>query len=115
MNKKSVFGLSENVVSGLCYVGLFFTGIVFLVMERDNKTVRFHALQSTLWFLLLAITSWVVGFIIRIPIIGWLLSPVGMVISLLTGISWLFLMYMAFTGKKFKLPLIGDVVEAQVK
>ena len=108
MTKKSVFGLDENVASALCYAFAFFSGIVILIMEKENKTVRFHALQSTLWFIALSIVSTVVGWI---PFIR---GPLGTIIGLLTFASWVFLMYNAFVGKKFKIPMIGDVVEAQI-
>ena len=108
MTKKSVFGLSENVASALCYALFFFSGIVILVMEKNNKTVRFHALQSTLWFMLLGVASTVAGWL---PIIR---GPLGSLLWLVTVLSWLFLMYTAFMGKRFKIPMIGDTVETQI-
>ena len=108
MAKKSVFGLNENVASLLCYALFFFSGIVILVMEKENRTVRFHALQSTLWFMLLAVASTVAGWI---PLLGGLL---GSFIGLVTVLSWLFLMYNAYMGKRFKIPMIGDTVETQI-
>ena len=106
--RKSVFGLSENVASMLCYVGMFFTGIVILVMEKENKTVRFHALQSILWFMVLSIASMVAGWL---PLIR---GPLSSLIWLVTVVSWALLMYMAFVGRKFKIPIVGDAVEAQI-
>lgn len=108
MTKKSVFGLDENVASALCYALAFLSGIVILIMEKENKTVRFHALQSTLWFIALLVLSTVAGWI---PFLGGLLSSI---LGLISFASWVFLMYSAFVGKKFKIPMIGDVVEAQI-
>ena len=108
MTKKSVFGLDENIASLLCYILGFLSGIVILIMEKENNTVRFHALQSTLWFLAL----WIVNMIaIRIPLLG---GPVSFLIGLLTFASWAFLMYNAYIGKKYKVPIVGDVAEAQI-
>jgi len=108
MTKKSVFGLDENVASALSYALLFFSGIIILILEKENKTVRFHALQSTLWFIALGIANIIAGWI---PLVGGLL---GSLIGLITFVSWAFLMYNAFVGKKFKIPMIGDVVDAQI-
>ena len=108
MARKSVFGLNENVASVLCYAFFFFSGIFMLVMERENKTVRFHALQSTLWFMLLSVANVVAGWL---PLVR---GPLGSLIWLVTVLSWLFLMYNAFLGKKFKIPMIGDTVETQI-
>lgn len=111
MAKKSVFGLDENVAGMLSYALFFFSGVVVLVMEKENKFVRFHALQSILWFVFLSIVSQLARFLLWIPLLGGLLANV---IWLVTVLSWIYLMYMAFTGKKFKIPMIGDVAEAQV-
>jgi len=110
--EKSVFGLDENIAGVLCYLLGFISGVVMLIMERENKFVRFHALQSTMWFILLAIVGWVVGAILGwIPLIGGLLTSA---IGLFTVASAIFLMYNAYMGKKFKIPVIGDVVEGQL-
>ena len=106
--KKCVFGMKENTAGVVAYAGVFCTGILFLVMERENKTVRFHALQSTLTFIALGLLSMVAGWI---PFIGGLLSwAVGVV----TFAAWLYLMYTAHKGIKFKAPVLGDVCEQQV-
>jgi uncharacterized membrane protein len=99
--------LEENIASALAYAFAFFSGIIVLVMERENKTVRFHALQSILWFAILAVVQAVLHIL---PFTGLLL---GLVHSI-SVISWLALMVMALSGKKFKIPVIGDVAEAQV-
>ena len=48
---KSVFGLSENAAAVFAYLFAFVSGIVVLIMEKENKVVRFAALQSTVFFL----------------------------------------------------------------
>jgi len=115
---KSIFGLSENVVAALSYVLGPLSGIFVLVAERENKFVRFHALQSTLWFLLLWIVFWVVGILTGLPLIGgilWLLTrPVMWIWTLLFVSSKLFLILQAALGRQFKLPFIGDVAWNQV-
>jgi uncharacterized membrane protein len=100
----SSLGLSENIAGALTYLLGFITGIIFLLIEKNNKFVRFHAMQSTILFIVI----FVIDIILSITIIGLLLVPVVGLISL---ILWLFLMYQAFTGKKFKLPVIGDMAE----
>ncbi|HSV88724.1 MAG TPA: DUF4870 domain-containing protein [Bacteroidales bacterium] len=86
----------------------FITGIVFLVLEKENKFVRFHAIQSLATFLTLFIIVTVIGWI---PIIGWaisiLITPLGLIL-------WILLMYKAFKGERFKLPIVGDFAEQQI-
>jgi len=43
-------GLQQNVAGLLCYVLGWITGIIFLVIEKDNKFIRFHAVQSIVVF-----------------------------------------------------------------
>jgi len=108
MDKKSIFGLNENIAAALAYSLFFFSGIVVLIMEKENKFVRFHALQSTLWFMILGVFSTLAGWL---PFIGGLIaSGIGLVMM----ISWIVLMFQAIQGKTFKLPIVGDVVEAQI-
>jgi len=109
---KCVFGLEEKMASLVAYAGFWVTGIIILVMEKDNKTVRFHALQSTILFAAINVVFVVLGFLIGwIPVVGGLVLSV---LGLCATASWLFLMYMAYMGKKFKIPVLGDVCEAQI-
>lgn len=64
---KTALGIDENIEGLLCYVLGFITGILFLVLEKDNKFVRFHAMQSIVTFLAFFVVSMVIGFI---PILG---------------------------------------------
>lgn len=104
---KTALGIEENIAGLLCYVLGFITGIVFLVLEKENKFVRFHAMQSLATFVALYAISFVVG---MIPIIGIL----SILINILGLILWLLLMYKAFKGERFKLPIVGDFAEKQI-
>ena len=100
---KSGLGLPSNTAAALAYVLGWVTGIVFLLLEKDNKFVRFHAMQSIITFGALTLLSFV-------PVIGWMLSPVLMIIGF---VLWLLLIFKAYQGEKFKLPVIGDFAEKQ--
>ena len=102
---QEISDLGENVRGVLCYVLGFLSGIFFLLTEKENKFVRFHAMQSTMVFLGLTV-------LMMIPFLGWMLSVLIAPLSLLL---WLFLMYKAYQGEKFKLPVIGDLAEKQAE
>jgi uncharacterized membrane protein len=107
VSSKSSTGLEPNIAGLLCYVIAPFTGIVFLVIEKESRFVRFHAMQSTIfgvaWFVLNLILNF-------IPFIGWLVSLVIM----LAGLAlWILLMLKAYQGEMYKLPVIGDIAEKQ--
>lgn len=104
---KTSIGLDENLTGALCYLVLWITGIVFYLLEKDNKFVKFHAMQSILVFLPLTI----IGFFLSII---WFLWWLGWLIWLLSIILWLVLMIKAYQGEKFKLPIVGDIAEKQI-
>ncbi len=107
-NSKTALGIDENIEGLLCYFLGFITGILFLILEKDNKFVRFHAMQSIVISVVFIVISVIIG---MIPIIGWVLSPL---IGLVGLILWLLLMFKAYKGEKFKLPIAGDFAEQQV-
>jgi len=103
---KSSTGLDENVAGFLCYLAVFITGIVFLVVEKQSSFVRFHAMQSTITFLGLFVIMGVMGFI---PIINLLVVPLW----ILGLILWLVLMVKALQGKRYALPVVGKMAEGK--
>ena len=52
-SQPSSTGLDPNLAGLLTYVLGFISGLVFLVLEKQNSYVRFHAYQSTIVFLAL--------------------------------------------------------------
>ncbi|MBM3154931.1 MAG: DUF4870 domain-containing protein [Chloroflexi bacterium] len=105
---KSSTGLEENIAGLLCYVLGWVTGLIFFLIEKDSKFVRFHAMQSIIVFGVLCVAGIIIGWI---PIIG---QVIGGLISLLALVLWIILMVKAYQGEKFKLPWAGDLAEKQV-
>jgi uncharacterized membrane protein len=104
--KKTVLGVDENVAGALAYGLGWITGLALLLTERENRFVRFHALQSTIVFGVLC-ALWFVG--LSIPLLGWLISFI--LIPPLSAVLWLLLMFKAYQGERFKLPFAGDIAE----
>lgn len=100
--EKTSTGLQENVASLLCYLLGWVTGIIFLLLEPKNRTVRFHAFQSIIVFGALSI-FWVVFWYV----LWWLYW----IIQVLALILWIVLMVRAYQGQKWKVPVAGDLAE----
>jgi uncharacterized membrane protein len=98
-NKTST-GLQENVAGLLCYLGGWITGIIFFLIEKENKFVRFHAIQSIAVSVVIMILSF-------IPLVNIIAGLLGLIL-------WIVLMMKAYQGKLFKLPVIGDFAAKQV-
>lgn len=107
--KKTSTGLDENIAGLLAYLLSFVTGIIFLIIEKENSFVRFHAFQSVFLFGGLFVIS--IGLSL-VPFIGWLLSAL---ISPIAFVLWIVCMYKAYQGERFKLPIVGDIAEKQMK
>jgi uncharacterized membrane protein len=111
---KSIFNLDENLAAALSYVFSFVSGIIVLVLEKENKFVRFHAMQSVLLGVGLAVVNIILNVLGGIPLIG--IIPV--LVQSVLGVAALALMVLlfikAFGHETYKLPILGDVAETQV-
>ena len=102
-------GRSPELMAALAYVGGVISGVVILAMEKDDRFVRFHAMQSTVTFLIVLVAH--LG-LTGLPVLGralyypFLLGVVAL---------WVFLMVQAFNGNRYKLPYIGDFAERQLR
>jgi len=104
---KTSTGIQANVAALLSYLVGFISGIVFLVIEKENKFVRFHAMQSTIvsgsLFVLQIVLSSIPFLVMLSPLVG------------LAGLAlWIILMIKAYQGEMFKLPVIGDIAEKKI-
>ncbi|MDI9609746.1 MAG: DUF4870 domain-containing protein [Archaeoglobales archaeon] len=109
---KTSIGLEENVAGLLCYLVIFITGIVFLLIEKESKFVRFHAMQSTVTFLSLFILIWILTFL---GIFIWILWPLIWLVGIVIIILWLVGMIKAYQGEMYKFPIFGDIAESFLK
>ena len=100
---KTSLGMEQNVAGLLCYVVWWVTGIIFLLLEKDNKFVRFHAIQSIVLFGAITVVLIILSFI---PVIGWIFSTI---IGIIAFILWIVLMLKAYQGQMYKLPVAGDI------
>jgi len=103
---------NEKMMGAVAYLLGPVTGIILLLVEKNNTYVRFHAMQSTVVFGAILLLNIILGII---PVLGWLvaliLSPLVMLVSF---VLWVFLMWKAFNGEKYKLPYFGDLAERQL-
>ena len=102
---KTSTGIQENVAALLSYLVGWVTGLVFILLEQENKYVRYHAMQSIIVFGAIFVVTTVVGWI---PFLGWTISAMLGVLAL---ILWIILMIKAYQGEKYKVPWAGDLAE----
>ena len=98
---KTSMGLEPHIAAVLSYVLGWITGLIFFLLERDNKFVRFHALQSLIVFGVLHLASIILVFTIIAPLI----------IGTISLALWLLLMITSYQGKKISIPIAGEIAE----
>jgi uncharacterized membrane protein len=106
---KTSTGIEQNLEGLLCYVLGWVTGTIFLLLEKDNKFVRFHAIQSIVVFGAYTVLAIILGFI---PIVGWIINTL---LGIAAFIFWIVLMVKAYNGQMYKLPVAGDIAERNSK
>lgn len=104
---KSATGLGKNTAGALSYVLGPVTGVIFLVLEKDPY-VRFHAMQSIVVFVVLFVLQWVLGLTL-------VLLPLVPLISILGFVLWLLLIYKAWQGQEWEVPVLGKYARKLVK
>lgn len=107
---------SRNIVAALSYLLGFITGVVILFVEKDDKFVRFHAMQSTVLFLSLFVINLVMGIIFEpLGLFALFGGIIENIIFIIFVIIWLISMIKAFKGQIFKWPIAGRIAESWVK
>jgi uncharacterized membrane protein len=122
---QSSIGLDANVASMICYLTMFCCGLgiiislVFFLIEKTSRLVRFHAMQALLFggvFVLLGIAFKILQVLVQFAIgdmVGFLGSLgiwlVQIVVGLLLAIPLILVAIKAYQGQYYKLPIIGNI------
>ena len=121
---KSSTGLDENLAALLSYIVGWISGLVFFLIEKDSRLVRFHAMQSILLNVVAAVlgigiwilaifTGFVVSYISGVLsfLLSLLLGLVGFVVGIGILVGVVICLIKAYQGQYFKLPIIGNMAE----
>jgi uncharacterized membrane protein len=117
--KSSVGNLDGNVAALLAYVATWLSGLIFYMLEKENRFVRFHAMQAIMLGGVAIVLMIILGTVWTIAAyISWILgSLVGLVCALIwlvVLVAWVMCMVKAYQGQQFKLPIIGDIAENMI-
>ncbi len=114
--------LSTNLAAALSYALGFITGIIFLVLVpyKNDKFIRFHAMQSVLFCVACIAFSivWSIGVGILVSTMGYWVLTIDVPLRLLAGLGifvyWLYVMFQAYSEREYHIPWIGDIAAKQV-
>ena len=122
-------GLDPKVAAALSYIWI--VGVIFFFVEKENRFVRFHALQSIIFgvansvilvvlmvvTLILTIVMGIGGAMVGgglgliVSLLGWLIWLLFALVILVLFLGLIFAAVKAYQGQKFKLPIIGNMAE----
>ncbi len=125
-------GMDPKIAAAISYIWI--VGVIFFILEKDNKFVRFHALQSILFGVANSVLMFVLAILAVVLSIafgiggamvgGPMESLIGLLVGLIWLLFWLIMLVMfaglifaavkAYQGQKFKLPIIGNIAENMV-
>ena len=124
--KTSFMGLDSNVGAMLCYIANFLCclglvlAIIFLFTEKENRFVKFHAVQSLFLVglqiaagIVIGILAAILGLVlnmIHMELVGWILVlGFRFIIFAIFIILWIIGGIKAYGGQWYKLPIIGEL------
>jgi len=107
--KKTALGLDRNISAMLSYLLGWVSGLIVILVEKEDDFVRFHAMQSIVTFGALTILSITFGTMLMfVGVMGSLIQIAGIAL-------WILLMVKAYQGEKYMLPVIGEMAEQWAK
>ncbi len=128
--------MDPKIAAALSYIWI--VGVIFFILEKENKFIRFHALQSiifgvanTVIMFILAIVAFILTLVFSIgaaaasagggdglgalvSLLVWLIWLIFWLIGLAMFVGLIFAAVKAYQGQKFKLPIIGNIAEKMV-
>ncbi len=104
------YKLDANIEAMLCYLPFIslFTSIGVLMMEKENKFVRFHAIQGVLFSLVYVVLS--MGFTLT-----FVLAFLVPLLNLAAFVVWMLMIYKTYNNEEYELPVLGKIARDQLK
>lgn len=107
-------GISDNAAGAIAYL-TFIPAIIFLLVTpyKERNYVRFHAWQSVM----LNITAFLIEILfgaIALLTLFLAATPLAYLLRLITVlwlVLWLVCVIQAMNGKRFKIPVLGNIAE----
>jgi uncharacterized membrane protein len=93
-------GIEANIAAALSYFWII--GLIFFIIEKKNRFVRFHAFQALAWGIALIIVAIIFDYLPYVFFVGSLIHLAWLIGAIYAAVQ-------AYNGKWFKLPVVGDM------
>lgn len=122
---KSGTGLEPNVAAMLAYMFGWLSGLIIFLIEKENKFVRFAAMQSIVLSLAMTVLSIIYSWVVGAIFVSSILTGGGAVFGIMSLLStavwigflvlWVMLMVKAYQNQEWELPVVGKIARNFVK
>jgi uncharacterized membrane protein len=119
VNRASTTGIDARVAAILCYSLWWATGLLFLILERRDRSVRFHAAQSLVLFGVVSAVLTIVGALSAVALV--LSNPLYQIVQAAANgvwvgaaVLWLVLVLRAWRGETWRVPLFATLADGIV-
>ncbi len=106
----------SRIMACASYMCFWLTGLLFLLFTKKRRLVRFHAMQSLLFFGGVTVLYFVFITIMvqQTPFLFGFAIFAFVVMNITAVVAWFVGMYGALKGRYVKLPFVGDIAERYV-
>lgn len=119
----------NNLIAALCYIPIFWIGFfvslfVLLTEKKENKFLKFHAIQALMFMIIggiVFVCLWIVLVILSMVLaavtygLGGLCVMIVMLVMLLVYVvAFFFCAWKAYQGEEYELPVLGGFARKYV-
>jgi len=120
-NRATSTGLPSNIAAALACIPLI-GGLIFFILEKQDKFVRFYAMQSIVfglaWFFFNIVSAVVHAIFAAIPALGGILvffwAMVAAIVHIGFLVIWIIATWKALTGTQWEIPYVGPIARKQL-
>jgi uncharacterized membrane protein len=120
LSQASTTGIDARLAAILCYSLWWVTGLLFLILERRDRSVRFHAAQSLVLFGVLSFVLTGAGALSAVALV--FSNPVyqvvhasGNAVWVGAAVLWLVLVLKAWRGETWRVPLVATLADRLIE
>ena len=111
MSNTSSSSLDERFASWFVYLFGWITGILFLILERRNKTIRLHAYQATILSAAMTVVCVILSLLSMIPFLGILFAIINWIVVVLYILVIILCIIRAANGSILSIPIVYDLAK----
>jgi len=104
-------GMPQRIAALLAYLLAWVGGLIFYFGEKDNKFVRFCAMQSLMINAVLITAMVLLTILSRVDTIGVVFFVLNILVSVAVVGALVFLGVQGYRGYSVKLPFVGELAE----